>query len=439
MDLSISPVDAAIVVAYMLATMSFGIWAGRGQASTNEYFLAKRSLPWWAVLLSIVATETSTVTFLSVPGITFSGGDFRFMQFALGLVVGRFLVVGLLLPGYFRGEITTAYELLRGRFGSEIQWLASGLFLVTRNLADGLRLYLTAIVLAKVTHLDMVPCIVMVGAVTITYTMLGGMRSVVWNDCIQFVVYTIGGLWALFVLIRMIPGGWPAMCQFGIDADAFRTFDLASGPTSTTITVASGVVGGAILCLGTHGADQMMVQRYLAAKGYRHAAWGLIGSGFVVFVQFALFLLIGVGLASFFSSRPDNVPLDKDEAFAAFIVEHLGVGVVGLTLAAIFSAAMSTLSSSLNASASAWVNDFLSPRPEDDDATMLRRSRRATIVFGLIQMGVAALAVSRQIDRSTVMSVLKIAGFTMGPILGLFLLANFVRRSNSLSAVWGFT
>ena len=442
-NLAISPVDLAIVIAYMMFTVLLGIWVSGRQENVNDYFLGDRSLPWWALLISIVATETSTVTFLSIPGVSFAqdGGDFRFLQVAIGYIVGRTLVSTILLPAYFRGNLFTSYEVLQQRFGETSRRVASLLFMVTRTLADALRLYLTAIVLREVIQLNLTPCVLIIGIATIGYTFFGGMRSVVWNDCIQFVVYMLGATFALIVLTRALPAGWDSLVEFGVAQNKFRIFDFSVDPRLTTYTVWIGLIGGAFLTLATHGTDQLTVQRLLSARQQREARWALIGSGFVVAVQFALFLLIGVGLACFYQSGDEIRQFtSNDQVFASFIVEQLPLGVVGMTLAAVFSAAMSTLSSSLNASANALVSDFIRPLwgPQAADRKILAASRAATVAFGIAQIAIAVVAERIIGDRSAVYKVLNIAGFTTGPILGLFFLAALRVRIPEAAALTGF-
>lgn len=440
LNLAISPFDVAIVIGYMLFTVLLGLWVSGRQETVDDYFLGKRSLPWWALLLSIVATETSTVTFLSVPGVSYKG-DFRFLQVAIGYLVGRVLVSQLLLPAYFQGKLFTSYEVLQQRFGSGTRRLASVLFMITRTVADALRLYLTAIVLREVIQLDLTACVVIIGIATIVYTFFGGMRSVVWNDCIQFVVYMAGACCALYVMVGKIPSGWEAIVDFGNASDKFRLFDFNWDPRSTTYTFWIGLIGGAFLTLATHGTDQLTVQRLLSAKRQREASWALIGSAFVVAAQFALFLLIGVALACFYQTTDSGREFSSnDQVFATFIVEQLPAGIVGITLAAVFSAAMSTLSSSLNASANAAVSDFIRPlaSAEIAESKLLAASRIATVGFGIAQIAIAIVAEQILEDRAAVYKVLNIAGFTTGPILGLFFLAARRHPVSQLAAIIGF-
>ena len=445
MNLLIHPVDLAIVIGYLGCVLAFGLWVGRGQQSTVDYFLGGRSLPWWAVLLSIVATETSTVTFLSIPGITFAQqGDFRFLQITFGYIVGRMLVAAVFLPLYFRGEPFTCYEVLERRFGIASRRLTSALFLVTRNLSDALRLFLTALALQQAIGLELWVCVVGLGLITISYTYFGGVKSVVWNDCIQFVVYMIGAAATLWVIVSLLPGGMTELLDYGRQEGKFLLFDFDPSLAKGTMTFWAGLVGGLFLTTATHGTDQLMVQRYLVAKSQRGATAALLLSGFIVCLQFALFLFIGVGLACFFEAFPMETPFtdaDKDRVLAHFVVNYLGKGLVGLTLAAILAAAMSTLSSSLNSSATALINDIYLPlRPQElAHDQQLRLSRIASAGFGVLQIAIALI--SYQLfgaDKSVVFSVLKIAGFALGPMLGLYFLAVFASRVKQGAALLGF-
>ena len=269
--------DVAILLVYLVGVVGFGLWLGRGQRNIEGYFLGDRNLPWWAVLGSIVATETSTATFLSIPGMAFAAneGDLRFLQLALGYIVGRMAVAVWILPRYFQGELYTAYELLEQRFGVAAKSTASILFLITRSLADGLRLYLAAIALHQVMHVGLPACVLMIGILTIIYTVAGGLRSVVWNDCIQLVVYSCGAVAAVWVIGSQLPGGWRQVVDFGREYHKFRWLDGTLDP-SRVYTIWSGVIGGAFLTMATHGSDQMMVQRYLGARSQREAARALV-------------------------------------------------------------------------------------------------------------------------------------------------------------------
>jgi SSS family transporter len=390
---------------------------------------------------------------LSIPGLAFNpnGGNLLFLQLTLGYIVGRFLVVHLFLPHYFRGELFTAYQVLDVRFGGTAKQVASLLFLVTRNLADGLRLFLTALVLEQVLGLDLWACVVVLGLVTILYTFAGGMRSVVWNDCVQFVVYVAGALLALGMIVAFVgarstelsgfwanlPRGWECLTEYARQHGKFRLFDFTLDATRP-YTFWSGLFGGVFVALATHGTDQLMVQRYLSARSRKAAGRALALSGFVVCGQFALFLLIGVGLACFYDLFPPEQPFDtNDQVFSAFVVGYLPVGSVGIIVAAVFAAAMSTLSSSLNSSAAAAVNDLYVPwrGNEVTPRHLLWVSRGLTVAFGIIQIGIAVAG--QVLVRSVVEGVMAIATFTTGVILGVFFLGVLTKHVTQAAALIG--
>ncbi|MDA1200784.1 MAG: sodium/solute symporter [Planctomycetota bacterium] len=444
MTLAIGPIDAVVLLASLATALAVGILAGGRAKSLDAYLLGDRSLPWWVVMGSIVATETSTATVLSVPGEGFGQVGMRFLQLPLGFMAGRLLIVRWLLPLYFEGRLNTAHEVLGRRFGPLVQRAASLLFLVTRNLGDGLRLFLAGIVIARLTGLPFTASVITMGCVTILYTVLGGIRSVAWNDCLQLVIYLLGGIAAVFIIAAQIPGGWEAAWQHAADTGRLTVFDFRFD-LAEPFTFWAGLVGGAVLCIGTHGTDHMMVQRYLASGGLRQAGRALAGSGLAVVLQFALFLGIGVLLAAYHDLAGVPAPERADAVFASFVVNHFprNVGLVGLLLAAILAAAMSTLSSSLNASASALVHDFL-VRPAGREAarsgpqrpeSMLLISRGLTVAFGLVQIGVG-LAAAR-LDETVIRAALAIAGVAAGLLLGVFSLGTMTRRVGTTAALVG--
>jgi SSS family transporter len=456
----IGSVAIVIVVTYLVITTLFGVMLGRGQTDSKDYFLDSNRLPTWSLLVSIVATETSTVTFLSVPGLSFvENGNFTFLQIAIGYILGRFAAILFLLPGYFRGEMLSAYQVLERRFGVATRRLASLVFLATRNLADGLRLFLTALALNIALGLDMMTCILVTSIATAIYSCVGGVRSVVWNDCIQFAVYMLGAFAAAYLLLSYIPGGWNELVVFGQSTERWQLFDfdpigkfssdqswrewmttIWQSLTKPTMTFWAGCIGGAFLSLATHGVDQLIVQRYLCAKSKGAAAWALGLSGFVVLCQFALFLFIGVELACFNESTGQlGSDIAGDEAFMTFVIDHMGSVMKGLILAAILAAAMSTLASSFNSSASSLMGDWLSRlMPNMSERNALNMARILTIVFALIQSAVAIVAYQLAIEESIVNAVLKIAGFAIGLLLGLYALGLISPRTTEVIALIAF-
>jgi SSS family transporter len=449
--------DYGILVLYIAGCTALGakIGAGSGAKGLKGYFLGESDIPAWAVMISIVATETSAVTFLSVPGnATRDGGDLTFLQLALGYILARFVVTFLLLPAYFSKQIYTAYQVLELRFGGATQKAAAVLFLVTRTLASGLRLFLAAVVLKVITGWSLPASIAVIGLSTLAYTYLGGIKAVVWIDVVQFVVYLVAAGIALGILLGEIPGGWEAIWRRGSEAHKFRVINLGFdgvrsprsfgeagrafyGMLTQTYTFWAGLIGGLVLDTATHGADQMMVQRYLTARSERSAGVALIASGFVILVQFALFLTIGVGLWALYQDRPPDEPLTKaDQFFPYFIVHYMPIGVRGLVIAAVFSVTMSTVSGALSATASSTVNDLVRPLfPRIGDKGLMALSRGLTAFWAVVQMGVALAA--EGLSGSVVDNALAVASFVTGLLLGLFLLGLWTRDVGQRSAFIG--
>jgi len=434
--MTVGVVDLGILLAYLAGVVALGAWVGRGARDAADYMLGGRELPWWLILCSIVATETSTVTFLSIPGFAYER-DLAWLQIPLGFVIGRFAVIWLLLPRYFEGRMFTAYQLLKRRFGGATERTASALFLVTRSLADGLRLFLTALVLQEMTGIELPWAVAAIGVTTIAYTFAGGMRAVIWTDFVQLAVYLAGGIAAFAVLLDRLPGGWWRLVAMGETAGKLRVFDLGFNLTEP-YGLWAGLFGGAFLTLGSHGVDQMMVQRYLAARSLADARRALGWSGPVVLAQFAFFLLLGTGLWCFYQLFPPEVAFERaDRVFARFILEEMPVGLLGLLLGAVFAAAMSTLSSSLNSCATAAVEDHVLPRARSEvpPARQLRLTRLLTVVFGLVQIAVGIAG--GWLTAPVVGAVLGIAAFTTGILLGVFFLGLFTRRVGQRAALAG--
>jgi len=433
--------DILVLVAYFATAVAVGLFVSGRSKSVEAFLLGDRNLPWWAILGSIVATETSGATVLSVPGEAYSPTGMKFLQIALGYIIGRTIIVYGLLPLYFRGQLLTAYEVLNQRFGGLAQQAASLLFLVARNLGDGLRLYLVAIVLQELADIPLWLSVVVMGVVSTVYTFVGGMRSVIWNDCIQFGVYVLGGISAVFVIAGQISGGFGEVWRFAEESGKLRVFDWRLSLTMPYTFWAS-VIGGAVLTIGTHGTDHSMVQRYLSARSQRDAGRALFASGFIVFAQFAMFLFIGVELACYFAQHPNPAVADLklDRVFPYFIVHHFprNTGLIGLMLAAILS---SNLSSSLSASAAAVVNDFYLPwcKQPPSGGAQLALTRGVTVAFGVLQIGLGILAerVSSREDTTVVSAALAIASFVFGLLLGVFALGVLTRRASQVGALAG--
>lgn len=426
--------DIVVLLLYLAGVIGLGTWMGRSQTSARDYFLAGRGMPWWAIMLSVVATETSALTFISIPATAYTA-DFWILQLAVGYIVGRVAVAYVLLPGYFRGELTTAYALLQDRFGLGTRRFASSIFMVTRAFADSVRIFAAAIPLALITGWPYWQVILLVGVATLVYTWYGGLRAVVWVDVVQMGLYVVGGVAALWVLVGAVPGGWEGISAAAADAGTFRIVHLEGGPAQAT-WFATGLVGGAFLSMASHGVDHLVVQRLLAAPGLAGARKAVIGSGFLVFGQFALFLLVGAGLRAFYDGRVFDTP---DEVFPLFIIEGLPAGLSGLIVAGVLAAAMSTVSSSLNSLASATTHDLYAPAAgrRDDDEQLLAAGRAFTLVWAGILIGGAILFELAQQGTPIVVIALQIASFTFGPLLGGFLLGTLFRGPDQTDAIVG--
>jgi len=425
--------DYLVIGGYLAAITAFGSWFARFQKTTRDYFLTDRSVPWWAVCFTIVATETSTLTFIGIPAAAYAG-NMTFLQLALGYVIGRIIVSVLFIPAYFRGDLFTSYELLQRRFGTRVKTLAAIIFLSTRSLADGIRLFATALVIAVVTQLPVSLIVVVLGAAMIVYTMRGGVSAVIWTDVVQMFVYIAGAAAVAYALLVRIEGGWATVVAAGTATGRFTFVDLSFDP-SRPYTLWAGILGGIALTLATHGTDQFLVQRLLSARSAREAARGLVLSGFIVFAQFIVFLLIGVMLFVYYQQTPLPQALTRnDEILPVFVVHSLTHGLAGFIVAAIVAAA---LSPSLNAMAATTVNDFYLRyiRPEADQRTQMRVSRQATAGWGIVQLGVALGA--QWMDRSVLDAGLAVLGFSSGAVLGAFLLGTLMPRVQEREALVG--
>ncbi len=435
--------DLAVIVAYLAGVTLFGLHFRRRQGTLRSYFLADNSIPWWAISLSIVAAETSTLTIISVPGLAYEK-DFRFLQLIIGYIIGRILVSIVLIPQYFRGQLVTAYQLIDRRFGGNLRSLTAGLFLLTRAAAEGVRVLAVAIVirialgglLGGLSDFQRdITAIAIVTALTLAYTFEGGMAAVIWTDVVQLTIYVAGTLMAAYSMLRVVPGGWQAIHAIAGEAGKFRVFDL-SWNLSATYTLWSGVIGGAFLTTASHGTDQLIVQRLLSARNERQAKVALIASGAAVLFQFSLFLVIGAMLFVFYRLFPPPVAFTRtDTIFPTYIVTRLPHGIAGLLVSAILAAAMSNLSAALNSLSSTTIVDFYARIAAS--STELRRvqlSRIATIGWGVVLFGLAIVA--RHGGKVLEMG-LSIASVAYGCLLGVFLLGVLTKSASERGAMAG--
>jgi SSS family transporter len=429
----IHPVDLVIVVVYLLGVTALGMHFRRRSQDARDYFLGGRTAPWWALAFSIVATETSTLTIIGTPAISY-GGNLTFLQLVFGYLIGRVLIVFLLLPGYFRGEFFTAYALIEKRFGEKMRSVAATTFLITRAIAEGVRVAAIALVVSVVLGTSERLAVVIVIALTILYTLEGGMKAVIWTDVAQLAIYLTGSAVTLMVVLHRIPGGWTEVTQAAAAAGHKLQFLDFSFSWSTKYTFWSGLIGGAFLTMATHGTDQIIVQRLLAARNQRDSRRALLTSGVIVLIQFTVFLLIGVLLFVFAQHAPLLAPGERtDRILPLFLVREMPPGLAGLLLASIIAVAMSNASGSLNSLAASSVLDFSRLWGKSlDSKNFLKLSQRMTLAWGLVLMAFGFVKWGPLLEAG-----LTVVSLPFGSLLGLFLLGTFDRSANALGALIG--
>ena len=441
--MGLNALDLFVIVAYLAAVTLFGL-RFRGKPRTlKDYFLADNTIPWWAIALSIVAAETSTLTIISVPGLAYEK-DFRFLQLVLGYLVGRVIVSALFIPQYFRGELLTAYQLIERRFGQRLRAVTAGLFLLTRAAAEGVRVFAVAIVIKVALAGPLAglsdfkrdcAAISIVTVLTLIYTFEGGMAAVIWTDVIQLSIYVAGTLIGLATILHAVPGGWHEAHGIAAAAQKFSTFHY-SWELSSTYTLWSGLLGGAFLTMASHGTDQLIVQRLLSAKSERQSKVALLASGAAVFFQFSLFLLIGAMLFAYYKLYPPSLPFARtDLIYPTFIVSRMPHGISGLLISAILAAAMSNLSAALNSLSSTSIVDFYAHlRPRSTEEQRVRLSRIATLQWAAVLFGLALVA---RHGGKVLETGLSIASVAYGAMLGVFLLGVLTKRASETGAMVG--
>lgn len=430
-------IDLSVIVLYLAGITWFGARFRRSQHTLKDYFLGGKTVPWWAIALSIVSAETSTLTVIGTPVLSFQG-NFGFLQVVFGYLLARIVIVTLFLPAYFRGEMYTAYELMRVRFGDRIRRLTAGTFLLLRALAEGVRVVAISLVVAIVLGTGEKTSIVAILCLTLFYTYEGGMTAVIWTDVVQMILYVAGALLSFWVILGEIHGGWAHVVELAAPLGKFQVFDFGFSHLFTrTYSFWAGVIGGTFLTTASHGTEQLLVQRLLAAPTERQSRAALLASWVVIFIQFTLFLVIGVCLFTLYADHGWNPPDVPDKIYPLFIWEHLPVGIAGLVIAAILAAAMSNLSAALNSLASTTVMDFWKPLSSKSsapraDSDWLRISRYATVVWAAVLFAVGLLA--RQWG-GVLQAGLSIASILYGSLLGVFLLGLLTRRVGELAAM----
>ena len=435
--------DLAIIVVYLVGITLFGARFRRTQKSLRDYFLGGKQAPWWAIALSIVSAETSTLTIIGTPALSFAG-NLGFLQVVFGYLLARLVIALLLLPHYFRGEMYTAYELIERRFGPHLRKLTAGAFLLIRSLAEGVRVFAISIVVSVVLGTGEVASILLIVCLTLFYTFEGGMTAVIWTDVVQMCLYVLGALLSFAVILQQIPGGWSEVAAAAAAAGKFRLFDfdleLSARFFSRTYTFWAGLIGGCFLTTASHGTEQLMVQRLLAARSQKESRAALLASWVVIFVQFTLFLLIGILLWVYHRGGSAPPPAVLDRIYPEFVWRFLPPGLAGLVVAAILAAAMANLSAALNSLASTTVMDFFRPiaagrgQRELSPSGYLRLARWATVLWGVVLVGIGILA---RRWGSVLEAGLSIASVVYGALLGVFLLGVLTRRVGPRAAAAG--
>lgn len=465
--MNFSTLDYFIVIIYLIGVVVLGIKISGKQKNSTDYFLGGKQLPWWAVGLSIVASETSTLTFISIPGLAYKS-NMMFLQLIFGYFIGRIIVSLIFIPAYYRGEIETAYDFLGKRFGMGLRKFASTTFIITRVLASGVRLFATAIPVHIITGLDYPTSIAIIGIFTLIYTYLGGLKAVVSMDVLQMFIYIGGAVASMIVIFHFLPNGMDDVIKYSTSSiNKFQIFNFSFGNSlveflASPYTIIGGILGGTFLTMASHGTDQLLVQRLLGCKTVRDSQKALILDASVILIQFAFFLFLGLCLYAFYQGTPFNNLVLKstganlsspDEIFPKFIVEMLPTGIAGLVIAGVLASAMGTLSSAISSLASSTYLDLFKRKIEKNNITSspsglpdgeagrtggaeLFWSRIFTLLWGIVLIGGAMIF--RDTKNPVVELGLSIASFTYGGLLGVFLLGIFFRRTKQVDAVIGF-
>lgn len=441
-----SIIDYAIVAIYLVGVTVAGILISGRQRTSRDYFLGGKEMRWWSVGFSIVASETSTLTFISIPGLAYKS-DMHFLQLVFGYFVGRLLVSVLFIPAYYRGDLETAYDFLGKRFGQALRRFTSSVFIVTRVLASGVRLFATAIPVHIITGLDYPSSILLIGVFTLVYTYLGGLRAVVAMDVVQLFIYLAGAAAAMGIILYRLPNGWAdvvtAATKDGLDKFSVLNLQWGSSPGdffSLPYTLLGGLLGGTFLTMASHGTDQLLVQRLLGCRTRWESQRALMLDATFIVLQFAFFLILGLCLFAFYGGVPyQQLGLTtSDEIFPKFIVENLPTGIAGLVIAGVLASAMGTLSSSISSLASSTYLDLfkLSRWGKSlDQAGEIRWSRLLTLFWGILLIGGAMLFTD---TRNPVVELgLKIASFTYGGLLGTFFLGLLFKKCSQRDAFVG--
>jgi SSS family transporter len=444
-------IDYVIVFVYLVGVTVFGVLTGGKQNSVKDYFVGGRKIPWLAVSFAVVATETSAITFISIPGLAYLT-NLNFLQIGIGYIIGRITIAILFLPSYYRGELVTAYELLKTRFGDKTRNYASIVFLVTRTLATGVRLFATAIPLTIIFKAYKIftgypdafvyaTAIIVIAVFTFAYTYTGGIKAVIWTDIIQMFIYIGGASLALHIMLSHLPNGWTTVVAMASVKMKLQFLDWGfSGGLSHFFTIKysfiASVLGGAFLSMASHGTDQLIVQRLLATDSLKNSQKAVIASGFFVGIQFLFFLIIGISLYTFYNAFPFK---DGDQIFPKFIIEQLPSGVSGIIVAGLLASAMGSLSGSINSLASSTLIDLYKPYfgKNNSEEKDLKLSKLFSFIWTIILVATAFIFLKS--NEAVIEIALSIASVTYGGLLGTFLLGVLFKKPRQIDAIIGFT
>lgn len=431
-------IDYIIIALYLGGVAAFGILTGGKQSNIKDYFLGSSKVPWPAICFSIVAAETSTLTFISIPGLAYLT-NLNFLQVTVGYLIGRIVIAKFFLPAYYKGEMSTAYTFLENRFGAKTRTFASIVFLFTRCAADGVRLFATAIPLKLMLDISYPIAIVIIACVSLIYTYTGGMKGIIWVDVVQMFIYLGGAIVSAIFLLQILPDGLNSVFSAAASADKtsiiYTGFELTfSEFFSKPYTLFGGLIGGAYLSMASHGTDQLIVQRLMAAKDLKKSQKAVIGSGVIIIFQFAIFLFLGLMLYAYYG----ELQIKSDELFPMFIIQVLPHGLTGLIIAGLFAAAMSTLAGSMSSLSSSTMIDLYLPftNKEISEEQKLKLSRYFTIMWGGVLILSALFFMNS--PQTVVELALSIASFTYGGLLGTFLLGLINKNANQQDAIIGF-
>ncbi len=435
--MSFLPLDYLVLALYFISIAAVGILAGRREKDTEDFFLGGRRMPWWAVTCSILATEVSAVTFIGAPGASYRG-DYVYLQFAFGSLLGRILIAFLFLPVFYRSRVTSIYQFLHQRFGERSRLTAVAFFFTSRLLASGVRLLVVALALHVVTGFPLFGIVIVVALIALVYTLVGGIKAVIWTDVLQFIIF-IGGAWvAIFFLLQAIPGGWRGMTEL-VSPEKFRVFDFAFNLTGSQVFLIA-LINGCFQTFAALGTDQDMTQRMLTCRNVKQSQKALLLTGLIDFPIVATYLVIGTALFCVYQVLGHHLPVeiarDPDRIFPYFIMTTLPPGVRGLLIASVFAAAMSSLDSAINALSSSAIMDVYKPfiRPGATEKHYLKASRIFVALFCVLLVVTAFLL--NRIPGGKLWLGFKVTGFTYGALLGIFLLGVLTRGANDRMNLW---